>query len=104
GNLTRELPVLAQPVDLLLFDEKQQSHWRKSDLYFDLGYLNMALHHLTESVEFYGERPVLLRRLALVNLALGNLSTARVYLGTLARAPFQRRWAQEYLEQLGTDP
>ena len=100
GALTRQLPRLAKPADLLLFEDKQQSHWRKSDLYYDLGYLNMALHHLTESVEFYGERPVLLRRLALVNLALGNFSTAKVFLGTLARAPFQGRWARGYLDQL----
>jgi len=100
GVLTRQLPILAKPADLLLFEEKQQSHWRKSDLYYDLGYLNMALHHLTESVEFYGERPILLRRLALVNLALGNFSTAKVFLGTLARAPFQGRWARGYLQQL----
>jgi len=103
GTLTQELPMLGAPADLLLFDEKQQSHWRKSDLYYDLGFLNMALHHLTESVEFYGERPVLLRRLALVNLALGNFSTAKVYLLTLARAPFQSRWAREYLERMRTD-
>ena len=100
GTLIRQLPILGKPADLLLFEEKQQSHWRKSDLYYDLGYLNMALHHLTESVEFYGERPVLLRRIALVNLALGNFSTAKVYLGTLARAPFQGAWARSYLEKL----
>jgi hypothetical protein len=64
----------------------------------------MALHHLTESVEFYGERPVLLRRLALVNLALGNVSTAKVYLGTLRRAPFQGDWASDYLQRLQIDP
>src|SRR4029078_4229464 len=104
GSLTSELPILTSPADLLLFNDKQQSHWRKSDLYFDLGYLNMALHHLTESVEFYGERPALLRRLALVNLALGNVSTAKVYLGTLARAPVQGEWANDYFQRLQLDP
>ncbi|HTL55708.1 MAG TPA: DUF6057 family protein [Candidatus Limnocylindrales bacterium] len=104
GKLTRELPTLLNPADLLLSSDKQLSHWRKSDLYFDLGYLNMALHHLTESVEFYGERPLLLQRLALVNLALGNINTARVYLGTLARAPFQRAWARDYETRLEKDP
>jgi uncharacterized protein DUF6057 len=104
GTLTRDLPALSSPLDLLLSGDRRQSTWKKSDLYFDLGYVNMALHHLTESVEFYGERPVLLQRLALVNLALGNLSTAKVYLGTLARAPFQGRWAREYLDRLRRDP
>lgn len=104
GTLTGELPALASPADLLLFSDKTQSHWKKSDLYFDLGYLNMALHHLTESMEYYGERPILLQRLALVNLALTNLSTAEVYLGTLARAPFHGRWARDYLERIKLDP
>lgn len=104
GRLTGELPTLPSPQDLLLSSEQDQSHWKKSDLYFDLGYVNMALHHLTEAVEFYGERPLLLQRLALVNLALGNVSTAKVYLGTLARAPFQGAWARRYLDQLNSDP
>jgi hypothetical protein len=104
GTLTRDLPTVSSPLDLVLKGDRPQSTWKKGDLYFDLGYVNMALHYLTESVEFYGERPVLLQRLALVNLALGNLSTAKVYLGTLARAPFQGRWAREYLERLRGDP
>jgi hypothetical protein len=104
GGLTQKLPQLLSPSDLLLFNDKQVSHWKKSDLYFDLGYLNMSLHHLTESMEFFGERPVLLQRLALVNLALGNISTAEVYLRTLARAPFQSAWARDYLERVKRDP
>jgi hypothetical protein len=104
GKLLTQLPSLQSPADLLLYRNKQQGHWKESDLYYDLGYLNMALHHLTEAVEFYGERPVLLRRLALVNLALGNISTSKVYLGTLARAPFQADWANDYLQRLQLDP
>ena len=104
GNLTGRLPNVVSAGELLLSDDKQPSHWKQSDIYYDLGYLNMALHHLTEAVEFYGERPPLLRRLALVNLALTNLSTARVYLGTLAKAPFQNGWACDYLELLKIDP
>ena len=104
GTLTHELPELASPLELLLSSDKLTSPWKKSDLYFDLGYLNMALHHLTESMEYYGERPILLQRLALINLALTNLSTAEVYLGTLARAPFHGQWARDYLERIKLDP
>jgi tetratricopeptide (TPR) repeat protein len=104
GTLTSQLPYLTSPAELLLFNDKQQAHWKRSDLYYDLGYLNLALHHLTEAMEFYGERPNLLQRLALVNLALTNISTAKVYLGTLARAPFQGRRAQDYLDCLEKDP
>jgi hypothetical protein len=104
GLLTSRLPALTSPADLLLSNDKSLSNWKKCDLYFDLGYVNMALHYLTESVEFYGERPVLLQRLALINLALGNVNTAKVYLGTLARAPFHAGWARGYLERLSSDP
>jgi tetratricopeptide (TPR) repeat protein len=104
GRLNRELPVVRKPGDLLLFDEKELGHWRKSDLYFDLGYVNMALHHLTEAMEFWGERPLLLQRLALVNLALGNGSTARIYLQALTRVPFHSRWAKEYLRRFQSEP
>ena len=104
GGLTLKVPPVTAPEELLFSGDKLQSHWKKSDLYFDLGYVNMALHHLTEAVEFYGERPLLLQRLVLINLALGNTSTAEVYLGTLARAPFQAGWAQAYLQRLKSDP
>lgn len=104
GRLGRELPVLDKPGDLLLFDEQQPGEWKKSDLYFDLGYVNMALHHLSEAVSLCGERPMLLQRLALVNLALGNGSTARIYLNALTRVPFYSRWAKDYLQRLESDP
>jgi Family of unknown function (DUF6057) len=104
GTLLSELPRVAQPEDLLLFDEKLTGDWRKSDLYFDLGYANMALHFLTESIELYGERPILLERLATVNLALGNIPTARVFLNVLSRCPFHRRQARTSLARLDSDP
>jgi tetratricopeptide (TPR) repeat protein len=103
GRLTRQLPRPQTPDELLLAKEADQAHWKKSDLYFDLGYVNMALHHLTEAVEFWGDRPVLLQRLALVNFALGNISTGRIYLKALTKIPFQSGWAREYLHRLELD-
>lgn len=104
GTLTQELPVMKEASDLLLSNEGSRAHWRRSDLYLDLGYVNMALHHLTEAVEFWGERPILLRRLALANLALGNEQTARLFLGALTRVPFHSGWARKRLKQLEADP
>ncbi len=104
GRLAQELPLLRTPEDLLLAKDADAAHWKKSDLYFDLGYVNMALHHLTEAVEFWGERPVLLQRLAQINFALGNLSTGRMYLKALNKIPFQGGWAGEYLHRLEADP
>lgn len=103
GKLMRELPSLHRPGDLLLFEQGHRAHWKRSDLYFDLGYVNMALHHLSEAVEFCGERPILLQRLALVNLALGNINTAKLYLNALTRTPFHARWARDYLRRAESD-
>jgi hypothetical protein len=104
GNLTRTLPVVRTPADLLLAEQVQLRHWKRGDLMFDLGYANLALHHLIEAVEFCGERPLLLKRIALVNLALGNVSTARIYLNALTRVPFHAGWARERLAALESDP
>ncbi len=104
GDLIKELPVLQEPEDLLLTKREARSSWRKSDIYFDLGYVNMSLHHATEAMEMFGERPVLLRRLALLNLALGNISSGKIYLNCLAQVPFQSGWAREYLAKLAVDP
>jgi hypothetical protein len=104
GTLVEELPSVPKPEDLLLFDERLTGDWRKSDLYFDLGYVNMALHFLTESMELWGERPILLERLATVNLALGNTDTARVFLNVLARCPFHSYQARNALARLEADP
>jgi hypothetical protein len=104
GSLMRTLPVVRTPGDLLLADQGQTGHWKKSDLMFDLGYANMALHHLIEAVEICGERPLLLQRIALLNLALGNTATARVYFQALTRVPFYGSWARERLAALVTDP
>ncbi len=104
GSLTRTLPVVRTPGDLLLADQGQMGHWKKSDLMFDLGYANLALHHSIEAAEICGERPLLLQRIALLNLALGNPATARVYLQALTRVPFQGQWARARLAALATDP
>jgi hypothetical protein len=104
GTLVRTLPPVRPPADLLLADQAQWDHWKQSDLMFDLGYANMALHHLIEAVEFCGERPMLLQRIALVNLAIGNTSTARIYLNALTHVPFHAGWARAELAALETDP
>jgi hypothetical protein len=100
GRLGHELPQFTKADDLLLASEGVLSYWRKIDIYYDLGYVNMALHYLVEAMEFWGEKPILLQRLVLVNLALGNESTATLQLRALLKAPFFSRWAREQLEQL----
>jgi hypothetical protein len=104
GGFVNALPSVQSPSDLLLYEQKHRSHWNKAGLFLDLGCVNLALHHLAEAVEFYGERPVLLRRLAVVNLAIGNGPTARIYLRALSKTPFHSRWAAGLLQRLDADP
>jgi hypothetical protein len=104
AGLANALPSAPTASDLLLYEHKYRSHWNKAGLYLDLGCANFALHHLAEAVEFYGERPMLLRRLAVVNLAIGNLPTAKLYLRALSKTPFQARWATGFLQRLEADP
>ena len=104
GRLSRTLPQVAAPDDLLLLGRGPYAHWKQAQLYLDLGFVNWALHHLTEAMEFWGERPLLLKKLAIANMALGNIATARIYLEALAQVPFQGGWARRHLHFLEADP
>ncbi len=79
-------------------------YWKMFDTYLDLGHVNMAEYLLGTSVETYGEQPILLKRLALVNMAKGNMEAARIYLRSLSRTLFDGDWAERYLEKMDTDP
>lgn len=104
GRLGDDLPLGQDAESLLLYDQKYRPEWSVIDIYLDLGFLNMANHYLVEAVDIYGERPSLLRRLALVNAAIGNSGTARIYFHALRRVPFHAAWAEECLRQLDRDP
>lgn len=93
------------PSNLFLRQTKRrQTFWQSLELYYDLGYINMAEHLLTECLEGLGDRPMILQRLALVNMVKGNIGTARVYLGALERTLFHGQWARDYLALLDRDP
>jgi hypothetical protein len=104
GRLTRQLPELDRPDDLLLAGREGFEDWKMSGIYLDLGFVNMAIHCLAENVEHYGERPLLLRQLVTANLVVGNLPTARIYLNALTKVPFHAQWARDYLRRLQADP
>lgn len=81
----------------------KRSLWANADVYLELGLINAAEFALTESMEGLGERPMILQRLALINMVKGNLGTARVYLGALDRTLSHHAWASKYLEFLEQD-
>lgn len=93
------------PSTLLLVGEHHaQLYWYQFDIFLDLGYVNGAEHDVAEALEYYGERPQLLQRMALINMIKGNIGTARIYLGALSKILFYSRWANMYLNRIESDP
>ncbi|MCX5643104.1 MAG: DUF6057 family protein [Phycisphaerae bacterium] len=93
-----------QPAALLLTDPSADPVWQKFDTCMDLGLINQAENALVLCTEIYGERPLLLHRLATINMIKGNVGAARVFLGALAKVPFWRSVARRDLARLESDP
>jgi hypothetical protein len=77
---------------------------RLADFAFELGRVNACIHLASESLETQGERPRILRRLALAYVAKGNADAARVYLNALRSDVIHGGWARDALRQLDEDP
>jgi hypothetical protein len=81
----------------------ERAYWKKFDLYIDLGLMNKAQIELDCCLEKYGERPLILKRLALVNMVKGDIGSARIYLGILGKTLFDAKWAEYFLSLLQPD-
>jgi hypothetical protein len=103
GRLGDDMFAFPQHPSALLLTGRE-ALWQKFDTCIDLGLLNEAENALTISMEMFGERPVLLQRLALVNMAKGNIGAARVLFGALSKAPFWADVARNGLARLDSDP
>jgi len=77
--------------------------WRRAQLHMDLGLLRLARLEFVTLTEYLGARPMILRGIALVALALGDVGTARVSLGELSKSLFDSGWAAEKLARLDSD-
>jgi hypothetical protein len=106
GRLTQDMFKYEQhPNALMLTNEEEPATWfRLPDTYIELGHMNFAESLLTLAMDAYGERPVFLKRLALINMVKGNTGAAKVYLGALSRTLFEAGWAKVYLEKIERDP
>lgn len=95
-----------QQPDVLLMtgEDRVMRYWHKFDTLIDLGLLNLAEKNLTESIAIFGEQPLLLQRLALINLAKDRIGAARIYLHTLTKTLFHDDWARDTLARLYSDP
>ncbi len=103
GKLGDEMFAFPQRPEAL-FLTQQEALWQKFDTCVDMGLVNQAENALMICIETYGERPLLLHRLARINMIKGNLATARVFLRALAKVPFWANAARADLARLDTDP
>ncbi|HSW02185.1 MAG TPA: DUF6057 family protein, partial [Sedimentisphaerales bacterium] len=73
GRLGRDLFLYIQPPEALLItgDDRIVQYWHAFDTLIDLGLMNQAEKNLTECLETFGEQPLILERLATVNLVKG---------------------------------
>ena len=93
------------PDYLFLSDDKYKwMYWQIFDVFLDIGVLNIAENAMTECLEGLGARPMVLQRLALINMVKGNSGSAKIYLGALSKTLFNNDWAKHYLDHLETDP
>ncbi len=87
----------------LTSEEVLEAWWKRFGVFFELGCINSAEHALIESLGSNTERPVILKRLALVNMVKGDIDTAGVYLRALSKTLFDADWAHNYLSRLKSD-
>jgi hypothetical protein len=107
GRLTQDMFAYGQQPDGLMLTSETATPlgmWRLFDTYIDLGQINLAQYSLAMLMDIYGEQPIFLKRLALVNMIKGDTHAARVYLGALSRTLFEAGWAKIYLEKIEHDP
>jgi len=105
GRLGYDMFDYPQTPDSLFFTRVRKIlDWKKYDVYFDMGQMNLAEHGLGEAMERFGMRPEILKRLALVNMVKGKIPVAEIYLSKLSRALFYAGWANKYLARLRADP
>lgn len=88
---------------LLTFKQYEYQYWQRFYTLYDLGTLGHCERELVESLESHGERPMILKHLAMVKMAKGELPAARVYLGALNKTLFYPNRAKNYLQQLESD-
>jgi len=106
GQLGYDMFSWPQHPDILMLtgDQHSMSYWKRYDTRLDLGLLNLAQKDLVECMEVFGVRPIILKRLALINMAKNDTGSARIYLGALSKTLFDARWAESYIKLLEKDP
>ena len=83
GHLTDDMFSYPQGVEALFMDRRAGGivFWELPGVFLDIGQVNLAEYALFVCLETYGERPILLRQLALVDMVKGNMARPVYCLG-----------------------
>jgi hypothetical protein len=91
------------PEGILLTHEKKESdltQWKLSDIFLELGHVNMAQKLASEILTTKGPLGIVIEELAWINIIKGHPGTARVYLEALKRDLVHHDRAQSLLQGL----
>lgn len=75
-----------------------------SRIFLELGQVNLAEKCCLEAMVLSGERPSLLKQLAVINIAKDRPETARVFLNRLRKTLLHRKEAEAMLDRLKQNP
>jgi len=81
-----------------------RSFFQLGDLTLQLGLVNAAEHETQEAREILGSYPLIIKQLALTNIARGQPEAAKVFLRALTRYIHYEAWAKDALRRLEADP
>jgi tetratricopeptide (TPR) repeat protein len=79
-------------------------YMKLSNMLFDLGHVNYAEKWAHEALAIEGNRPWILKRLALINVLKGRIEAARTFAGLLQRSPLHKAWADRLMHALDVNP
>jgi len=74
-----------------------------SDYYFDLGYIKESRHWAYEALTKYELEPIVLKRIALSNLILGEYKISKKFLTILSKSVIHKKWANKYLNYINNE-
>ena len=90
-------PLFTEDGDLLIYAQD-------SRIFLELGQVNLAEKCCLEALALSGERPSILKQLAVINIAKDRPETAKVFLNRLRKTLLHRKEAEVMLNRLEQDP
>ncbi len=109
-NIKRVVPLDIETVEIIESPSMLPFDWRPSyffqlgDLSLELGMVNQAEHEARNALAIFGHHPLILKRLALINIVKGQTEAARVFLRALSGYMYYGDWAKDALRRLQADP